>query len=105
MGDDGDDALTAEELVTGFAHLRGSSKSIDMVKLMVENQHVKNLLIGVCEELGLEPNVRSLDVKLHRKAGHIWWGGESQSPASKSRLRGKVSGISTFSSMSENRDI
>merc|ERR1712061_701257 len=37
--DDGDNSLTADELVKGIARLKVSAKSIAMIKMMRDNQH------------------------------------------------------------------
>eukprot|EP00415_Alexandrium_ostenfeldii_P001640 UN1640 len=50
MIDDGDGALTAEELVKGVARMKGSARALDMAVLMEENRSLRAQLGQICTE-------------------------------------------------------
>jgi len=49
--DDGDEQLTASELIDGVAKLQGSARSIDLVLLLHEHRECKKLVQHLCDTL------------------------------------------------------
>merc|ERR1712187_308549 len=49
--DDGDSSMSMDELVRGFARLKGAARSLDLATVIRDNRRINGTLKRICEKL------------------------------------------------------